>query len=68
MGGALKANDPFAFALAGQQIDLVVTVEAPSDDCVAKFALALGNLGNVRTTTLKAFTEPEYQDIIQSLP
>ena len=48
--------------------DIVATVEAPNDQAVAKFVLALGSLGNVRTTTLKAFTEPEYREIIQALP
>ncbi len=47
--------------------DMVVTVEAPSDDVMAKFVLALGSLGNVRSTTLKAFSEPEYREIIGSL-
>ncbi len=48
--------------------DLVAVVEAPSDEVVAKFALVIGSQGNVRTTTLKAFTESEYRGIIQSLP
>ncbi len=48
--------------------DIVATVEAPNDQAVAKFVLALGSLGNVSTTTLKAFTEPEYREIIQALP
>ena len=48
--------------------DLVVTVEASNDDAVAKFALAVGSSGNVRSTTLKAFTEEEYRGIIEALP
>ena len=48
--------------------DLIVVAEAPSDEVIVKFALTLGSLGNVRTTTLKAFTEAEYRNIIQSLP
>ncbi len=48
--------------------DLVVTVEAPNDDAVAKFSLAVGSAGNVRSTTLKAFTEEEYRGIIEALP
>ncbi len=47
--------------------DLVVMVEAPNDEAVAKFALKIGSLGNVRTTTLKAFTEQEYRNIIETL-
>ena len=34
----------------------------------ARFALALGSLGNVRTKTLKAYTEGEFQEIVRSLP
>ncbi len=48
--------------------DLVVIVEAPSDEVVAKFVLTLGALGNVRTTTLKAFTEAEFGEIVGALP
>ncbi len=50
------------------EYDLVAIVEAPSDDAVAKFALALGSLGNVRSKTLKAFTEDQFREIVQSLP
>ncbi|MBI3625727.1 MAG: GYD domain-containing protein, partial [Candidatus Rokubacteria bacterium] len=43
--------------------------EAPSDDVMARFVLALSSAGNVRTTTtLKAFPEAEYRKIIQGLP
>ena len=48
--------------------DLIVILEAPSDEVVVKFVLALGALGNVRTTTLKAFTETEFRDIVAGLP
>ncbi len=48
--------------------DIVATVEAQNDQAMAKFVLALGSLGNVRSTTLKAFTEPEYREIIRALP
>ena len=48
--------------------DLVALLEAPNDEAIAKFALKLGSLGNVRTTTLKAFDERAYRTIIESLP
>ena len=38
------------------------------DEVLAKFALTIGSQGNIRTTTLRAFTEAEYRGIIQSLP
>lgn len=37
--------------LTSGESDLVVFVETPNGDNVAKFALALGSLGNVRTRT-----------------
>ena len=37
--------------------DLVFVYEAPDDAIAARFTLGLGLLGNVRTTTMKAFPE-----------
>ena len=47
--------------------DMVLMLEAPDDEAAAKFALSLGSAGNVRTTTLKAFSEQSYRSIIGSL-
>ena len=47
--------------------DMVVTIEAPDDETVAKFALKLASAGNVRTTTLKALSEDTYRGIIDAL-
>ena len=63
LGGEFKQ-----FYLTMGSHDIVVVAEAPSDDVMAKFVLALSSAGNVRTTTLKAFPEPEYRKIIQGLP
>jgi uncharacterized protein with GYD domain len=48
--------------------DTVFIVEAPDDETVARATLSLGSLGNVRTETMRAFTEEEYQKIIKALP
>ena len=48
--------------------DTVLVVEAPDDETIAKLTLAIGSLGNVRTETLRAFTEDEYRKIIADLP
>ena len=48
--------------------DLLVIVDAPNGDNVAKFALALGALGNVRTRTARAWPESEFQQLISELP
>ena len=55
------------FYLTMGAYDVVSIVEAPTDDAAAKFVLALGALGNVRSTTLKAFSEKEYQKIVGGL-
>jgi uncharacterized protein with GYD domain len=47
--------------------DLVFVYEAPDDACAARFTLMLGQLGTVRTRTLKAFPEAAYREIINSL-
>jgi uncharacterized protein with GYD domain len=47
--------------------DLVFVYEAPDDAVSARFTLMLGQLGTVRTRTLKAFPEAAYREIINSL-
>ena len=47
--------------------DLIITYDAPDDAVAARFILLLGKLGNVRTTSLKAFPEEAYRQIINSL-
>ena len=44
--------------------DMVVIAEAPDDEAFAKFSLAMGSAGNIRTTTLKAFSEDAYRKIV----
>src|SRR5262245_6136732 len=48
--------------------DLVIFVDAPSGDNVAKFALAVSSLGNVRTRTVRAWSADEYRKLISELP
>jgi uncharacterized protein with GYD domain len=48
--------------------DLAAFVETPNGDNVAKFALALSTLGNVRTRTARAWPEAEYVKLISELP
>jgi uncharacterized protein with GYD domain len=48
--------------------DLVVFVDTPNGDNVAKFALAIGALGNVRTRTARAWPESEFQKLVAELP
>jgi uncharacterized protein with GYD domain len=48
--------------------DLLVIVDTPNGDNVAKFALALSSQGNVRTRTARAWPQAEFQKLISELP
>jgi len=50
------------------QYDAVLITEFHDDDACAKFALSVGAQGNVSTETLRAFTEPEFRKVVNSLP
>jgi uncharacterized protein with GYD domain len=47
--------------------DMVAVVDAPNDETFAKIALSVGRGGNVRTTSLKAFDEAQYREIIAAI-
>ena len=47
--------------------DIVAVYEAPDDAVAARFMLMLGQMGAVRTRTMKAFPEAAYREIINSL-
>lgn len=55
------------FYLTTGACDMVVIAEARDDETMAKFGLTLAMGGNVRTTTLKAFTEEAYRTIIAAI-
>ncbi len=50
------------------QYDLIATVQAPSDQVCASMALTLCSLGNMRSTTLKAFPEEELGEVVRRVP
>ena len=56
------------FYLTMGQYDYVVIAEGPSDEVALMQLLGLGAAGNVRTTTLKAFTKEEFAEIVKKLP
>ena len=62
-GGELKA-----IYLTLGQYDLVAIAEMPNDEAVARMALSLGVQGNIRSETMRAFTEAEFKKIAGSLP
>jgi uncharacterized protein with GYD domain len=49
------------------QYDIVVTVEAPNDETVTELLFSLCSLGNVRTQTLRAFSQQEVTQITKKL-
>ena len=73
MQEAIKAFEDFGGKMIGLygtmgEYDLVALGEAPSDEAMMGFNLALGSRGNARTTTLKAFATKQYTEIINKLP
>ncbi len=56
------------YFLAMGQFDVIMVVSALDDEAIAKIALSLGSLGNVRTQTHRVFTEDEYRKIVGALP
>jgi len=61
-GGKLTAM----YATMGQY-DLVAVAEGPSDEFALEHLLRLSMAGNVRTTTLKAFSRDEFAAIVEKL-
>jgi uncharacterized protein with GYD domain len=50
------------------EYDVVLIIEAPNDEAVMSLMLKVGSPGNVKTKTLKAFTNEEGFKIIKNLP
>src|SRR5919202_245172 len=63
MGGEVKA-----FYVVMGQYDAVLISEAPDDETMAKISLAATSHGAIRSETMRAFTEEEYQRVIGGLP
>ncbi len=50
------------------QYDMVVIAEGPDDETAMRVLLATGMQGNLRSETLRAFSEEEMERIVQGLP
>lgn len=61
-GGEIKA-----FYLTTGPYDMLAVVDVPNDTTLAEHVLWLGSQGNIRTQTLKAFTEDEFRRIVGDL-
>ena len=62
MGGSFRS----LYMTMGQH-DLIGIYDAPDDAVAARFSLMLGQMGYVRTTSMKAFPEEAYRQIVNSL-
>ena len=56
-----------AYVTTGQY-DVVLTVEMPNGEAMVKFATALSATGNVRTTTVRAYTPDEFGKLAAEAP
>ena len=63
MGGKL-----IGFWTVMGEYDYIAVAEGTSDETAMTFNLGLGVGGNVRTTTLKAFTREEFAEMVKNLP
>ena len=50
------------------EYDIVLIIESPSDEAAVTSALAASSDGNIRTNTLRAFTQEEFEEIVKKLP
>lgn len=63
MGGEFHS-----FHLTFGEYDGIAIAEFPDDETAAQYALTLGKAGNARTQTLKAFTQEEFETVVEDLP
>ena len=57
-----------AFYVTMGQYDMVMICDFPNDEMAATYLLGVARLGNIRSETLKAFTEDQLRDIIATIP
>ena len=53
--------------LALGKYDLILHAEASNDEAMAKFVLSVASKGNLRTTTVRVFSEPETDKILAAI-
>lgn len=49
------------------EYDIVAVSEGPSDEMASSVALSIAAKGNAKTTTMRAFTEREFSDIVKKV-
>ena len=55
------------FYITSGDCDILIIMEAPDGDAVAKFALVVASQGNVYVRTARAFPESEFADLIKTV-
>ncbi len=66
LGETLGVTMKQAFWTLGQY-DMVVIIDGPEEACAA-YMYKIGSLGNIRSTTLRAFNADEMQRIVARIP
>jgi uncharacterized protein with GYD domain len=56
-----------AYVTTGQY-DVVVTLDMPNGEAMAKFASAISGSGNARTTTVRGYTPDEFSKLAAEAP
>jgi len=49
------------------EYDIVAVTEGPSDEVASAIALSIASKGNAKTTTMRAFTESEFSEIVKKV-
>jgi uncharacterized protein with GYD domain len=60
-----KANGKMQLYFTLGTYDFVMIVEVPNDETILEILRSLGSMGNVRTATMKAWTESESATILK---
>src|SRR5215470_15910105 len=63
LGGKLLS----AYVTTGQY-DVVLTLDMPNGEAMAKFASAISGSGNARTTTVRGYTPDEFSKLVAEAP
>jgi uncharacterized protein with GYD domain len=61
-----KANGKMQLYYTLGTYDFVMIVEVPNDEAMIEILSSLGSMGNVRTATMRAWTESEVATILKS--
>jgi uncharacterized protein with GYD domain len=56
-----------SFYITSGDCDVLIIMEAPDGDVVAKFAIIIASQGNVYVRTARAFPESEFTDLINTV-